>query len=150
MTMRERGFTLVEVLVALAVIAIALPALLLGIMSNLDGTGYMREKVIAQWVAANRLSELRAVNQITGKIPSSKASGKEEMAGREWYWSVRTKQFPQKEVKDMYGVEVTVRTSEDKKESPIVTMFGVLQKFDPNAAAALKSLMPGGGGGGGT
>jgi general secretion pathway protein I len=142
MTMRERGFTLVEVLVALAVIAIALPALMLGIMSNLDGTGYMREKVIAQWVASNRLSELRAVNFATGKVPTSKPKGKEEMAGREWYWSVRTKQFPQKELKDMYGVEVTVRKSEDQKESPIVTMFGVLQQFDPRAAAALKQLVP--------
>lgn len=142
MTTRERGFTLVEVLVALAVIAIVLPALLLGIMSNLDGTGYMREKVIAEWVASNRLSELRAVNIATGKIPSGKPDGKEEMAGREWYWSVRTKQFPQKEVKDMYGVEVTVRTSDDKKESPIVTMFGVLQKADPRVAAALSQFKP--------
>jgi len=142
MTTSERGFTLVEVLVALAVLAIVLPALLLGIMSNLDGTAYMREKVIAQWVASNRLSELRAVNAATGKIPSSKPKGKEEMAGRQWYWSVRTKQFPQKELKDMYGVEVTVRTVEDEKESPIVTMFGVLQQFDPRAAAALSQLKP--------
>lgn len=138
--MRERGFTLVEVLVALAVIAIALPALMFGIMSNLDGTGYMREKVIAQWVASNRLSELRAVNRISGKLPSGKSRGKEEMAGHDWYWFVRTKQFPQKELKDMYGVEVTVRTSQDQKESPMVTMFGVLQKFDPNAAAALGQI----------
>ena len=135
--MRERGFTLVEVMVALAVIAIALPALLFGIMSNLDGTAYMREKVIAEWVAANRLAELRAVNLATGKVPTSKMKGSEEMAGREWHWSIRSKQFPQKELKDIYGVEVTIRTSTDQKESPIVTMFGVMQEFDPKAAAAL-------------
>jgi general secretion pathway protein I len=141
MTMtRERGFTLVEVLVALAVIAIALPALLFGIMSNLDGTGHMREKVIAQWVASNRLAELRAVNFASGDVPAGKPSGKEEMAGREFYWTVRTKQFPQKEMKDMYGVEVTVRTSEDSKETPIVTMFGVLQKLDARAAAAMRAV----------
>lgn len=138
--MRERGFTLIEVMVALAVIAIALPALLFGIMSKLDGTAYMREKVVAQWVASNRLAELRAVNLATGKVPTGKMKGSEEMAGREWFWSIRSKQFPQKELKDIYGIEVTVRTSSDQKESPIVTMFGVMQEFDPRAAAALGAL----------
>jgi general secretion pathway protein I len=53
----ERGFTLVEVMVALAVVAIALPALLVALSQHVDGTGYLRDKSLAQMVAANKLAE---------------------------------------------------------------------------------------------
>ena len=55
----DRGFTLVEVMVALMVIAIALPALLKALYQQVDGTAYLRDKSIAQWVANNKLAENR-------------------------------------------------------------------------------------------
>ena len=56
---RVRGFTLVEVMVALAVVAIALPALMISLYQQVDSTGYLRDKSLAHMVAANKLSELR-------------------------------------------------------------------------------------------
>mgnify|MGYP001548877174 CR=1 FL=1 len=53
--MRARAFTLVEVMVALAVVAIALPALLGALSQQVDATGYLRDKSLAQWVAANNV-----------------------------------------------------------------------------------------------
>ena len=61
--MRARGFTLIEVMVALAVVAIALPALLISLYQQVDSTAYLRDKSIAHMVAANKLVELRVLAQ---------------------------------------------------------------------------------------
>ena len=50
------GFTLVEVMVALAVVALAVPALLFTLYQQLEGTEYLRDRSMASWVAANRLN----------------------------------------------------------------------------------------------
>ena len=62
MTRTSNGFTLVEVLVALAVLAIALPALLFTIAGQISSLDYMREKSLAHWVAMNKMTELRLQN----------------------------------------------------------------------------------------
>ena len=50
------GFTLVEVMVALAIVAVAVPALLFALFQQLDGTEYLRNRSIANWVATDRLA----------------------------------------------------------------------------------------------
>jgi general secretion pathway protein I len=57
-----RGFTLIEVMVALFVIALSVGALLTTLVSSADTVGYLREKTFAQWVALNRVSEVRLGN----------------------------------------------------------------------------------------
>ena len=56
---RQRGFTLVEVMVALIIAAFLLPALLLGFNQQADGISYLRDKSVAQWVASNKMAETR-------------------------------------------------------------------------------------------
>ena len=53
------GFTLVEVMVALAIVALAVPALLFTLDQQIDGSSYLRDRSLAQIVAVNRLAELR-------------------------------------------------------------------------------------------
>ena len=53
---QARGFTLVEVMVAMAIVAVALPALLFSLYQQLDGTEYLRDRTLASLVAANKLS----------------------------------------------------------------------------------------------
>jgi len=55
--MRRTGFTLIEVLVALAIVAIGLAAALRASAVGSDGTGEYRERLLAAWVAENIASE---------------------------------------------------------------------------------------------
>ena len=80
------GFTLVEVMVALAIVAIAVPALLVALFQQLDGTEYLRDRSIASWIATDRMSELRLVVAKQGAVPKGELLGETRLAERDWYW----------------------------------------------------------------
>ena len=61
--MRHRGFTLLEVLVALVIIGVALAASMRGAMSLTTTAEYTREKMLAVMTAENRLLELRLARE---------------------------------------------------------------------------------------
>lgn len=61
--MRARGFTLLEVLVALVIIGLALAAAMRGAMSLTNTAEYSREKLLALLSAENQLIELRLARQ---------------------------------------------------------------------------------------
>ena len=61
--MRARGFTLLEVLVALVIIGVALAASMRGAMSLTNTAGYSRDKLLALLSAENRLLELRLARE---------------------------------------------------------------------------------------
>ena len=52
----ERGFTLVEILVALAIIAVALTTGLRALAQAADGAGALKQRTLALWVAQNRVA----------------------------------------------------------------------------------------------
>ena len=82
---RTGGFTLIEVLVAVAVLAFALAALISGMARYTANAAYLREKTVALWVAHNRLTEIG----IEGTWPPlGKSDGEVEMAGAKWKWFV--------------------------------------------------------------
>jgi general secretion pathway protein I len=61
--MRARGFTLLEVLVALVIIGVALAASMRGALSLTSTTDYSRQKLLAVLTAENRLLELRLARE---------------------------------------------------------------------------------------
>lgn len=103
---RSRGFTLVEVMVALAVVALAVPALLFTMDQQIDGTAYIRDRSLAQVVATNRLAELRLALRSGGQTLRGSNTGSEVMAGRDWFWRVQSQAT---EVPDFSRVEIQVR-----------------------------------------
>jgi general secretion pathway protein I len=60
---KARGFTLLEVLVALVIIGVALAASMRGAMSLTNTAGYSRDKLLALLTAENRLLELRLARE---------------------------------------------------------------------------------------
>ena len=81
------GFTLLEVLVALAIIAIALGAVLSTSGSQASSASYLKQKTIAHWVAMNQMVELQIEKKVT---ETGSKDGTTEMAGVEWYWTQTT------------------------------------------------------------
>ncbi len=84
--LRVRGFTLVEVLVALIVVALALAALMGAISSSARGSEYLRDKTIAQWIAMNRITEVRLNLQKFGEAGDK---GEITFANRKWRYDTR-------------------------------------------------------------
>lgn len=125
------GFTLVEVMVALAVVAVALPALLVTLSQQLDGLRYLEDRTHAQWVAANRLAELRLVVGAKGSLQTARVSGTEEMAGRSWYW---WSEGVETEVPGFFRYEIVVSDQEDGEASPVHTLDGYLAQEQSNGA----------------
>ncbi len=118
--MRARGFTLVEVMVALAIVAIALPAVLMSLYRQIDDTGYLRDKTMAQMVAANKLAEMRLVIASTRVLNAGKDNGVAQMADREWHWWVETK--PTEQVPKFFRIEIKVALNEDQQAQPLYTL----------------------------
>jgi general secretion pathway protein I len=84
--LRSRGFTLVEVLVALMVVAIGLAALMTAVSATARTSGHLRDKTLAQWIALNRLTEVRLT---LNKLGQNTDTGQLEFANRTWHYDTR-------------------------------------------------------------
>lgn len=121
---RGAGFTLVEVMVALAIVAVALPALLTSLYQQADDTAYLRDKALAQMVAANKLEEVRLAAAATSAVRPGRESGMSSMARRDWYWWVEIAAAPG--VPNFYRVEIVVGPDADDPQNRLYALSGFL------------------------
>jgi general secretion pathway protein I len=80
---RARGFTLIEVLVALAVVAVALAAGMRALAQSSDGASSLKARTLALWVAQNRLAQAQLAQPWPAR---GTASGDEMQAGMRLAW----------------------------------------------------------------
>lgn len=99
----RRGFTLMEVLIALVIVTLAVSALLGTVTSSGSNVSYLKDKTIAEWVALNRLTEIRIAQQMPDK---GRRTGNTDMAGMHWQWEEEVIELP---VKGMFRVEIRAR-----------------------------------------
>lgn len=81
-----RGFTLMEVLVALGVLAIAMAAITSATGTGASNAAHLRERTLAHWVAMNKVMELQLSREWASP---GETKGTYEMANREWRWEVK-------------------------------------------------------------
>jgi general secretion pathway protein I len=105
----QRGFTLAEVLVALAVLAVSLAAVL-GVVGQSARTAVdLRDRTEAMWLAQDRLTE----HQLKRDWPDADTTtGDSETNGRKWYWREQVTTTPNTE---MRRIEIEVRAVEGRE-----------------------------------
>lgn len=111
------GFTLIEVLVAMTIIAVGVSALVATAGSSAFRADYLREREFGRWVASNVLAELQV-------IPAWSDVGTKntevEMGNFLWYVKTRTQAVADA---DLRRVDVQVRRDKDA-DSYIYTVTG--------------------------
>jgi general secretion pathway protein I len=105
---RARGFTLVEVLVALAIVALGMAAVLGTLTTSANTISYLRDKTFAQWVALNKIANLRLSGQMTH---TGNSDGDTDYAGRKWHWR---QEVNGTEIPGVVRIDVRVRPADVK------------------------------------
>ena len=116
-----RGFTLVEVLVALAIVAIALAAASRSVALATDNVRGYKLRVLAGIVAENRIAELAARRAWPG---IGVTDGTERQGGVDFHWRAEIFATPHPLLR---RVEVVVATS-DNAAYELRRLVGILSK----------------------
>lgn len=126
---RARGFTLIEVLVALAIAAIGLAAAL-SVVSNASRNAVsLRDRTVAGWVAANRVTETR----LEPAFPSvDRTTGEVDMASQRWHWE---QTVTQTQVPGLRRVDVRVRFATGPEDAWLSTVSGFVSRTQASAPA---------------
>jgi general secretion pathway protein I len=115
---KNKGFTLIEVLIALIIIAVALSAAIRATTASTYATMHLRNTMTAHWVGMNILSEVQT-GMIVASSGNNNPPGKTEMLGKTWYWAINTTSSV-----EVPGIEtITVTVSDDKKQA-VTTVTG--------------------------
>lgn len=130
---RVRGFTLIEVLIALAFLALAMSAIIATVGVSIRNAAELQDKTFAHWVAMNELTTLR----LAPAWPAvGTQKGNAEMAGQKWNWqaAASTTQDP-----DLLRVDIDVSNaaSPDTVSASVVGFIG-----RPQPLAVNPSLLP--------
>ncbi len=137
---RIRGFTLLEVLVALVIVSLGMIAVFGQLNQMLSASARLRDKTLAHWIAVDQITELQAI----GAYPKvGESSDEVDMASATWTYTVKTSQIGDLA---MRRVDVTVAFA-DTPEQILAEVRGFIGP--PQQAVAGTPPQGGGAGGGG-
>ncbi len=117
------GFTLIEVLVALMIIAVALGGAVKVMGSATVNASILSQKSFAQWVGLNQLTKVK-LDGIWLKTGESK--GETEMAKQKWVW---VQKVIKTEIDDVNRLEIDVYLAPKTSDSnPLANVVGFFAK----------------------
>ncbi|MBF0152322.1 MAG: type II secretion system minor pseudopilin GspI [Magnetococcales bacterium] len=107
---------------ALTVLAISLGVMVTSSGRQAENSVYMRDKILAHWVAMNAVTTLHVMKSWpdTGTL-----EGHEEMANRDWSWTILVSSTPDATLRRL---TISVRLGKEKKASPLVRLESYLGK----------------------
>ena len=122
----ERGFTLIEVLAAMVVLALTLGGIMNASVFYSRNAVYLQEKTVAAWIANNQLTEVQLDRNW---VPIGRSNGRLEMAQQEWFWEREVKKTPDDRLR---RVIVRVRLNEADEDawlSQLSAFFAQPQRY---------------------
>lgn len=120
------GFTLIEILVALVIVAVGMGVLMSALTSSARTVVYLQDKTFAEWVALNQITLLRLQMQQGNLPPQRTTNGDLDYAGRSWHWR---QEVVASSVPGLERIDFKVRPKEVKggdDDSWYVTVSGVM------------------------
>ena len=114
----SRGFTLIEVLAALVIVALGMMGVIEAVTQSAKNGVYLRDKTLAHWIAMNVVTEQRLQPE---PPPVAERSDDVEFAGQRWRWTMRVTQT---EVESLRRMDVSVRPADAPEETSLVTVTG--------------------------
>lgn len=119
---QHAGFTLLEVLVALAVLALALAAAVSAAAAYIGNQSYLQERTLAHWVARNALTELQLELPWPGVGERNDSA---RMAELDWKWQATINGTPDADIR---RVEIKVWRGSDDEREPLANFDGFLER----------------------
>jgi len=122
MPKQAAGMTLIEVLIALAIIAISLTAVIKAASQNIRGTNYLQNKSIALWVGQEIIGEVQLGVIKLGDSRDDEANSF-TMLGQDWYWRAEDKATGNPRINQI-RVRVYAREPDDEDAVPLIDLDG--------------------------
>lgn len=113
----SRGFTLLEVMIALIIVALSLTAVAASMSQMIFRAKMMRDRTYASWIAQNRIVEIRLA-PATPDIGAS--NGEVQYANVDWSWRAVVSETG---VDDLYRIDVSVSFAGSDDNIRTVTGF---------------------------
>lgn len=121
MKMKIGGFTLMEVLIALAILAIAFTGIFMAISHNSRALNYLESKTAANWIGLNIIAAAQ-LHLIDLSIARNHLSGTENMFTTEWFWSADVSKTA-----DVNVAQIEVAVSKTADSAPLIHLVGYLR-----------------------
>ncbi len=117
-SVKNRGFTLIEVIVALAIVSVAMLAMVDSMTTHAHVSSELEEKVVSGWIASNVVAELRHDSKVD-RIKEGNSSDIIKMGGQRW--RARTK-IKETEVEKVFLVTVEVFNMADRTKKSLASV----------------------------
>ena len=117
-SLAQHGFTLIEVLAALVIVALGMIAAIQAVTQSARNGTYLRDKTLAHWIGMNVLTEKR----LQASPPDiAESTGRVEFADQRWQWSM---QVTQTQVASLRRIDIAVHRAETPDGTPLANVSG--------------------------